>query len=457
MSTTVEYKNNVITTVENETKVLTTSGKWMEDDITLTDVSGGASGGEVEKQINFIDYDGAVVASYTAEEWASVTALPANPSHDGLTAQGWNWTKAQIDAELQAIPEDNIYVGQMYITESGDTEIDIDLASAYRRVYFQCAVNGSVSLDWGDGTSAITVTGTSLTSRKANYHNYTNAGKYTITVSVSSGTFNFYGVYSSNSTIRIPPVSSGDTSAYSISRNSALASSIMAIRLGNNAGIGKYGLYYCLRLKYITLPKTTTNIDNYAIYQCLTLVQLTIPTSITDIPEYCISSSAVESICLPPGILSIGSDAFYDLERLARIHIPNGITTIGTNALGTSYGIKKLVIPGSIEIISSSIGGQPAYIILKDGITTIGTGSSVFSSSNLLRVDIPETVTSIGDSAFTGLGIVEYHIRANNVPTLGTSAFTAISTMKIFVPEESVDAYKAATNWSSYESYIVGE
>ena len=62
----------------------------------------GISGGEqVEiKQVIFIDYDGTVLYSYTLEEANALTALPENPSHPGLTAQGWNWTLAQIKAQL---------------------------------------------------------------------------------------------------------------------------------------------------------------------------------------------------------------------------------------------------------------------------------------------------------------------------------------------------------------------
>lgn len=40
MATTVTYKDETIATVNNETKTLKTSGKWLEDDLTLTDVSG---------------------------------------------------------------------------------------------------------------------------------------------------------------------------------------------------------------------------------------------------------------------------------------------------------------------------------------------------------------------------------------------------------------------------------
>ena len=47
-----------------------------------------------EKDVNFYDYDGTRLYSYSAADFAALDALPANPSHDGLTAQGWNWTLA---------------------------------------------------------------------------------------------------------------------------------------------------------------------------------------------------------------------------------------------------------------------------------------------------------------------------------------------------------------------------
>lgn len=43
MSTTVTYKGDTLTTVNNDTKTLKTAGKYMEGDITLVDVT--ASGG----------------------------------------------------------------------------------------------------------------------------------------------------------------------------------------------------------------------------------------------------------------------------------------------------------------------------------------------------------------------------------------------------------------------------
>ena len=49
MSTTVSYKGNTIATVENNTKTLTTAGKYLEADVILTDVTSGGGGLEYEE------------------------------------------------------------------------------------------------------------------------------------------------------------------------------------------------------------------------------------------------------------------------------------------------------------------------------------------------------------------------------------------------------------------------
>ena len=53
---------------------------------------GGGSGGSGENDVTFYDYDGSIVTSYSAADFAALTEMPANPSHEGLTAQGWNWS-----------------------------------------------------------------------------------------------------------------------------------------------------------------------------------------------------------------------------------------------------------------------------------------------------------------------------------------------------------------------------
>ena len=72
--------------------------------------------------INFRDYDGTVVASWSLSELAGKTALPDLPSHDGLVCQGWNWTLAELKTQ-----NTRMNVGAMYITDDGKTRIYIHL------------------------------------------------------------------------------------------------------------------------------------------------------------------------------------------------------------------------------------------------------------------------------------------------------------------------------------------
>ena len=198
MSTKVTYKGSTLTTVENATKTLATSGKYMEGDVIITDVTSG--GGEVtvdkSKGVIFIDYDGTYIDYWNPEDVASKTTLPSNPSHNGLTAQGWNWTLSRIQAQILAYPDAPVWVGQMYITSSGATEIHIsldnpDLLSPYLKI----AVNGTVTVDWGDGTSTDTVTGTSNATSIFTPHTYATTGDYVISISVTNGKFVFHNQF----------------------------------------------------------------------------------------------------------------------------------------------------------------------------------------------------------------------------------------------------------------------
>ena len=78
-----------------------------------------------ENDVMFYDYDGTVLYSYSASDFANLSAMPANPSHTGLTAQGWNWSLA--DAKSQVSTYGFLDIGQMYTTSDGKTRIYITI------------------------------------------------------------------------------------------------------------------------------------------------------------------------------------------------------------------------------------------------------------------------------------------------------------------------------------------
>ena len=90
-------------------------------------VQGGSVISLPKKDVNFFDYDGTVIAAYTAAEFANLSVMPNNPSHDGLTAQGWNWSLA--DAKTYVMTYGALDIGQMYITSDGKTRFYITIPS----------------------------------------------------------------------------------------------------------------------------------------------------------------------------------------------------------------------------------------------------------------------------------------------------------------------------------------
>jgi hypothetical protein len=78
--------------------------------------------------------------------------------------------------------------------------------------------------------------------------------------------------------------------------------------------------------------------------------------------------------------------------------------------------------------------------------------------TSLAKIDIPSTIVKIENQAFYGCSSLRtIVVRNEESPTLSSTAFTGVAAdALIYVPDVSVDAYKAATNWAIYASQIKG-
>lgn len=395
-------------------------------------VSGGGGGASSKKQINFIDYDGTILHSYTKSEWQNVSSLPSNPSHTGLTAQGWNWTKTQINTQLTAMPDDDVWVGQMYITDDRKTRIYIHLEEGRLHPYLGICPNGTVVVDWGDNSATSTVTGTSATTVQYADHTYASGGDYVITLTVSSGSFAFYGT--SNSSYILKKDTTNDSTIHRV-----YTSAVQKIELGSNAMIKDYAFNGCASLTSITIPYTLTSIGTYAFNSCYSLVSITIPKAVTSIYAYVFyGCSSLKSITIPSGVTIIGGSSFRSCASLTSITIPSGVTSINDYAFSYCYSLTSITIPSSV----TSIGAYVFYYCYP-----------------LANITIPSSVTSIGNYAFCYCyGMGECHVLSTTPFTLGIGVFSYIpSDCVIYVPSESLEDYQTAEKWSTYASYMQGE
>ena len=373
----------------------------------------GSGGGDTNptaasKAVNFIDYDGTIRYSYTLDEVAALTDLPALPVHDGLVCQGWNWTLADIKALGREVT-----VGAVYITDDGKTRIYIHLEEGRTSPMLGCCPNGTVTVDWGDGTTPDTLTGTSTSTVKwTPTHNYAAPGDYVIKLTVS-GTMGFYGSRSSNQYAALLRYSST-----SDSRNRVYLNAIRKVEIGSGV----------------------TSIRNNAFYNCYSLFCITIPNSVT----------------------SIGDTAFCYCYSLFCITIPNSVTSIGDTAFSTCYSLLGITIPSGVTSINNSVFSSCSAlsnITIPSGVTSIGI-SAFYNCCSLPCITISDGVTSIRSGTFQQCYGIKFHdfTAATAVPALtNTDAFSGIAAdCEIRVPAALVDTWKAATNWATYADHIVG-
>ena len=393
--------------------------------IIIPSMRGNTSASANWNDVTFIDYDGSVLYSYSLAEAQALTELPALPSHDGLVCQGWNWTLEAIKALNRPVT-----VGAMYITDDGATRLHIRIATVGRMtvpLYIGQTVSNGVSIDWGDGSAAKTLSGTGNVNTS---HTYAEPGNYIISLMPQDGcTLSLGSGASSNCVI-------GSTGNNSIVYRNML----QGVSIGKNVtSIRSYSFNTCYSLASITIPDGITSIDSYAFPNCYSLASITIPDGVTSISNYAFYNCySLASITIPDGVTSISNYAFQNCYSLASITIPDGITSIGEYAFSECRSLASITIP--------------------DGVTSI-VNSAFYHCSSLASITIPDGVTSIVNSAFSNCyGMRYYDFSAcTAIPALSSNnAFNNIpSDCQMLIPSALYNNWKTAKNWTTYASKMV--
>ena len=288
------------------------SGTKIDGMAALIDSIQTGGGGD---DVTFIDYDGSVLYSYSLAEAQALTELPSLPSHDGLVCQGWNWTLEAIKALNRPVT-----VGAMYITDDGATRLHIRIATVGRMtvpLYIGQTVANGVSIDWGDGSTTQTLSGTGNINTS---HTYAEPGDYVISLMPQDGCTLSLG--SGSSSYCVMGATGNNGKVY--------CNMLQDVSVGNSVtSINQNAFSGCYSLASITIPNSVTSIGNYAFSYCHSLPSITIPTSVTSIGNYTFNSCYGMryydfSVCTSIPTLSDIS-AFEDIPSDCQMLIPSAL------------------------------------------------------------------------------------------------------------------------------------
>ena len=205
---------------------------------------------------------------------------------------------------------------------------------------------------------------------------------------------------------------------------------------------GQNSANYDYSLKYVYVGNGVTSIGNEAFTCCKGISSVTLSSDVTTIGEQAFwadegilrfNSDTDGVMNIPDTVTSIDSNAFTNLNSITTLNIGSGMTSL--YCFPSMIGLTAVTIPNTV--------------------TTIGL-TAFYNCYSLKTVIIPSSVTRIEGGAFRKCsGLTSITCLAITPPTMtNDSAFESTNNCPIYVPSQSVSAYKSATNWSTYASRI---
>ncbi len=234
----------------------------------------------------------------------------------------------------------------------------------------------------------------------------------------------------------------------------------------------------------VTIPEGIKTIAPDAFLHCTELQSVILPQSLKKIGSEAFLGCALTSVTLPEGLEVIEYRAFADCSKLTNINFPSSITIVEGDVFRDTQistplynGNIYAYMPPSLLVSSVSI---------PEGIQEIAP-TAFKKCSELQSIEIPNSVKKIGDYAFEYSGLKHISI-GKNVSSIGSGVFFGCRHLeeiynyattpqkidpkvfegddghpavdktkcKLYVPEASLEAYKAADVWKDFGDNIIG-
>ena len=155
----------------------------------------------------------------------------------------------------------------------------------------------------------------------------------------------------------------------------------------------------------------------------------------------------------------LGQNMFEDCKSLTSVFIPNTVTTYKDQIFKSCSNLSSVSLSHNCKTISSEMFARCSSltnISLPNDLLYINDNFAFYVFTSIEKIIIPDTIISIGHYAFGNCtSLTSITVLATTPPTLSPMyVFDNTNNCPIYVPAESVDAYKTARGWSTYADRI---
>ena len=211
------------------------------------------------------------------------------------------------------------------------------------------------------------------------------------------------------------------------------------------------------RLESVIMPDTVTEMatssDGHTFYNTTKLKSVRLSNNLKNIPDQAFSGcTSLESITIPDSVTDLGNYAFAGCKNLKSVNIPKNLTS-ALMPFSDCTNLKHVVIPDGMTKICNYLFYESGLesITIPNSVTTIGN-SAFCNCKSLASVTIPDSVTIIDEYAFSCCTALSSFYIPDTVTTIGNEAFE-------LVPSVQYDGAATGSPWGAlaFNKYVDGD
>ena len=265
------------------------------------------------------------------------------------------------------------------------------------------------------------------------------------------------------------------------------------------------------KIEELVIPSSVTSIGYYTFSGCSSLTSLTIPNSVTSIGEGAFSScTALSVVSIAENLITIDKGAFAYCSSLTSVTLPNSLTNIEYGAFYGCTSLNSITIPNSVMrikgeafyntgIYNNQSNWEKGVLYLNDCLikakyklfgnyivkdNTRLIADDAFDECAVVSVEIPNSVTHIGNAAFYSCETLASVSIGSGVTHIGDLVFSDCDSLKtiychaifppyvdertffdderetnrynvtLYVPDEAWIDYKVHDIWGEFENIV---